>query len=227
MAKPTPTPTKEDQPFVYQLGQDVAKLGFEIEKLKSKSVKAMRVTVPARPEGYDEGDLYAKVTLPDEYKHMICIKSRDNNIELIQTGEELEVLAEYGDYDIYLAPVYKLDNDVVNASFDPDTIAEIEKIKRNKAIYKYLAKYLTDNYLTQVRNNYQGRGKVYVNQNGLDALLNNPFEIDILGVDLPLSDYEEAKSAIKTELDNINAGRIDLNSASGFEIERYYRASDV
>lgn len=225
MAKPTPT--KEEQGFVYQLGQDVAKLGAEIEKLKSKSVQAMRVTVPAKPEGYEGGELYAKVTLPDEYKHMICIKSRDNDIELIKTGDELEVLAEYGDYDIYLAPVYKLDNVAVNASFDPVTIAEIEKIKRNKAIYKYLAKYLTDNYLTQVRNNYQGKGKVYVNQNGLDALLDNPFEIDIRGVDLPLSDYEAAKSAIKTELDNINAGRVDLDSASSFEIERYHRKIDA
>lgn len=221
------TLTKDDLPFVYQLGQDVAKLGAEIESLKSKSVKAMRVTVPAKPEGYEGGDLYAKVTLPDEYKHMICIKARDNDIELIKTGDEVDVLAEYSDYDIYLAPVYKLDNVAVNASFDPVTIAEIDKIKRNKAIYKYLAKYLTDNYLTQVRNNYQGRGNVYVNQDGLDALLDKPFETDLRGVDLPLGDYEEAKSAIKTELDNINAGRIDLNSASGFEIERYYRSSDV
>lgn len=225
MAKPTPT--KEDQPFVYQLGQDVAKLGFEIEKLKNKSIQAMRVTVPAKPEGYEGGDLYAKVKLPDEYKHMICIKARDNDIELIKTGDEVEVLAEYSDYDIYLAPVYKLDNVAVNASFDPVTIAEIEKIKRNKAIYKYLAKYLTDNYLTQVRNNYQGEGKVYVNQEGLDALLDKPFEIDIRGVDLPPSDYDAAKSAIKTELDNINAGRVDLDSASSFEIERYTRNFDV
>ena len=220
-------PNKEDQPFVYQLGRDVAKLGFEIEKLKSKSVKAMRVTVPARPEDYNGGDLIAKVSLPDEYQHMICIKSRNNNIELIQTGEVLEIVAEYGEHEFYLAPVYKLNNDAVNATFGPEIIAEIEKLKRDTLIYKYLAKYLTDNYLIQVRNNYQGRGRVYVNQNGLDALLDKPFETDISGVDLPLSDYEEAKSAIKTELDNINAGRTDLNSASNFEIERYLRNFDV
>ena len=222
MAKPTPT--KEEQGFVYQLGQDVAKLGFEIEKLKSKSVKAMRVTVPARPEDYNGGDLIAKVSLPDEYQHMICIKSRNNEIELIKTGETLEITAEYGEYEFYLAPVYKLNNDAVNATFDPEIIAEIEKTKRDTLIYKYLAKYLTDNYLTQVRNNYQGQGKVYVNQNGLGALLDKPFEIDLNGVDLPLGDYEAAKSAIKTELDNINAGRVDLDSASSFEIERYFRA---
>ena len=220
-------PNKEDQPFVYQLGRDVAKLGFEIEKLKSKSVKAMRVTVPARPGDYNGGDLIAKVSLPDEYQHMICIKSRNNEIELIQTGETLEITAEYREYEFYLAPVYKLNNDAVNATFGPEIIAEIEKLKRDTLIYKYLAKYLTDNYLIQVRNNYQGRGRVYVNQNGLDALLDKPFETDISGVDLPLSDYEEAKSAIKTELDNINAGRTDLNSASNFEIERYLRNFDV
>ena len=221
MAKPTPT--KEEQGFVYQLGQDVAKLGFEIEKLKSKSVKAMRVTVPARPEGYNGGDLIAKVSLPEEYQHMICIKSRSNAIELIQTGETLEITTEYGEYEFYLAPVYKLNNDAVNATFDPEIIAEIEKTKRDTLIYKYLAKYLTDNYLTQVRNNYQGQGRVYVNQNGLGALLDKPFEINQQGVDLPLGDYEAAKSAIKTELDNINAGRVDLDSASSFEIERYFR----
>ena len=224
-------PTKEDQPFVYQLGQDVAKLGFEIEKLKSKSVKAMRVTVPARPEDYNGGDLIAKVSLPDEYQHMICIKSRKNDIELIKTGEVLEIVAEYGEYEFYIAPVYKLNNDAVNATFDQEIIAEIEKTKRDALIYKYLAKYLTDNYLTQVRNDPQVRKytdniltssiNVYINKNGLDALLDKPFEINLYGVELPPKYNEEAKSAIKTELDNINAGRVDLSSASNFEIEDY------
>nr|DAP82380.1 MAG TPA: hypothetical protein [Caudoviricetes sp.] len=225
MAKPTPT--KEDQPFIYQLGQDVAKLGFEVEQLKSKTVKAMRVVVPKIPDGYTGGDLEAKVMLPVEYQHMICIKSRDGQIDLLQTGETLDVIAEYKDYEFYLAPVYKLDSEPVSANFAPDTLAEIETIKRNQAIYKYLAKYLTDNYLTLVRNSYKGNGQVYVNQNGLDALLDKPFETDLIGVDLPLGDYEEAKSAIKTELDNINAGRVDLNSASNFAIERYYKYVDA
>lgn len=234
MAKPTPT--KEEQGFVYQLGQDVAKLGFEIEKLKSKSVKAMRVTVPARPGDYNGEDLIAKVSLPDEYQHMICIKSRNNEIELIQTGETLEITAEYREYEFYLAPVYKLNNDAVNATFDPEIVAEIEKIKRDALIYKYLAKYLTDNYLTQVRNDPQVKEyigtlnvnnvNVYVNKNGLDALFAKPFEINIQGAELPKYN-EEAKSAIKTELDNINAGRVDLSSASNFEIENYIVDSGV
>ena len=234
MAKPTPT--QEELGFVYQLGQDVAKLGFEIEKLKSKSVKAMRVTVPARPGDYNGGDLIAKVSLPDEYQHMICIKSRNNEIELIQTGETLEITAEYREYEFYLAPVYKLNNDAVNATFDPEIVAEIEKIKRDALIYKYLAKYLTDNYLTQVRNDPQVKEyigtlnvynvNVYVNKNGLDALFAKPFEINIQGAELPKYN-EEAKSAIKTELDNINAGRVDLSSASNFEIENYIVDSGV
>ena len=86
---------------------------------------------------------------------MICIKSRNNEIELIQTGETLEIAAEYREYEFYLAPVYKLNNDAVNATFDPEIVAEIEKTKRDALIYKYLAKYLTDNYLTQVRNEPQ------------------------------------------------------------------------
>lgn len=227
MAKPTPTPTKEDQPLIYQLGKDVAKLESDIAQLQSKSVKAMRVVVPAIPDGYTGGELKAKVTLPAEYQNMICIKSRAGNIDLIQTGETLDVIAEYGDYEFYLAPVYKLDGASLNANFAPETLVEIETIKRNQAIYKWLAKYLTDNYLPLVRNNYQGRGKVYVNQNGLDALLDKPFETDLHGVDLPIGDYEDAKSAIKTELDNINAGRVDLNSASNFAIEQYRKMVDV
>ena len=219
MAKPTPT--KEDQSFVYQLGQDVAKLGFEVEQLKSKSVKAMRVVVPAIPDDYTGDELNAKVTLPAEYQNMICIKSRAGNINLIQTGETLDVIAEYGNYEFYLAPVYKLDGASLNVNFTPETLAEIETIKRNKAIYKWLAKYLTDNYLAQVRNNYKGEGVIYVNQNGLDALLDKPFEIDINGRELPPADYEDAKSAIQHELSNIKSGTVDLNSATDFVIQRY------
>lgn len=218
-----PTPTKEDQPLIYQLGKDVAKLESDIAQLQSKSVKAMRVVVPAIPDGYTGGVLKAKVTLPAEYQHMICIKSRNGDINLVQTGETLDVMAEYGEYEFYLAPVYKLDGESLSANFAPETLAEIETIKRNAAIYKYLAKYLTDNYLTQVRNNYKGEGVIYVNQNGLDALLDKPFEIDINGRELPPADYEDAKSAIQHELSNIKSGTVDLNSATDFVIPRYYR----
>lgn len=214
-----------EQGLIYQLGQDVAKLGFEIEQLKSKSVKAMRVVVPAIPDGYTGGELKAKVTLPVEYQHMICIKSKQGDISLIETGDELDVLAEYNEQEFYIAPIYKLLGDTIKASFAPEVMAEIETKVRNNKIYKYLAKFLTEHYLDQVRNSYQGRGRVYVNQDGLDALLDKPFEINLSGVYLPLGDYEEAKSAINTELDNINAGRVDLNSASSFEIERYYVSS--
>ena len=64
MAKPTPT--KEEQGFVYQLGQDVAKLGFEIEKLKSKSVKAIRIIVPAKPDRYKQYSLRTVISLPED-----------------------------------------------------------------------------------------------------------------------------------------------------------------
>ena len=67
---------------------------------------------------------------------------------------------------------------------------------------------------------------MYVNKNGLDALFAKPFEINIQGAELPKYN-EEAKSAIKTELDNINAGRVDLSSASNFEIENYIVDSGV
>ena len=46
------TPNNKEQSFVYQLGQDVAKFGIEIEQLKNKTGKALRITVPAVPSKY-------------------------------------------------------------------------------------------------------------------------------------------------------------------------------
>ena len=248
MAKPTPT--KEDQPFVYQLGQDVAKLGFEIEKLKNKSIKAVRIVVPAKPEKYQQYGLKAVINLPPECQHAICIKSQNGNVELIETGETMSVYAETTASEFYLAPVYRLDAETITADLDQEEMSDIdaaqeraererkeqqERAERDKAIYKYLAKWLTDNYLDDVRAKAKNSklerdgGKVYVNKNGLQALLDTPFESNIALSEYRLKEsvYADAKSAMLAEKARIDRDEVDLSTASDFELVDYNYVSDI
>ena len=123
---------KEEQSFVYQLGQDMAKLGFEIEKLKNKSVKAVRIVVPAIPEEYKQYSLRAVISLPAECQHAICIKSKKGKIDLIETTEMLSVYAEDNTSEFYLAPIYKLEAETINATFDQEQIEQIESDMRQE-----------------------------------------------------------------------------------------------
>lgn len=242
-------PTKEEQGFVYQLGQDVAKLGFDIEKLKSKTVKAVRIVVPAKPEKYLMYDIKAVINLPQECQHAICIKSQYGNVSLIETGETLSVSANNTAYEFYLAPIYRLEAETITAALDQENMSDIdaaqerkererkeqqERAERDKAIYKYLAKWLTDNYLDDVRakakNSQLERQniKVYVNKNGLQALLDKPFERNstVYVAKLNESIYADAKSAMLTEKARIDRGEVDLSTASDFELVDYDYISD-
>ena len=149
MAKPTPT--KEEQTLVYQLGQDMAKLGFEIESLKNKTVKAIRIVVPAKPEKYQHYGLEAVINLPPECQNAICIKSENGNVGLIETGETMSVYADSTASEFYLAPVYRLDAETINAALNQEQMSGIdaaqereererkeqqEREERDKAIYK-------------------------------------------------------------------------------------------
>ena len=250
MAKPTPT--KEEQTLVYQLGQDVAKLGFEIESLKNKTVKAIRIVVPAKPEKYQQYSLKAVINLPPECQNAICIKSENGNVDLIETGETMSVYADSTASEFYLAPVYRLDAETVNAALDQEQMSDIdaaqereererqerqereererqERAEREELIYKYLAKWLTDNYLESVRakakDSYlENNGvNVYVNKNGLQRLLNEPFERNTRYVAANLNEatYSDAKSAMLTEKARIDRGEVDLSTASDFELVDY------
>ena len=237
-------PTKEDQPFVYQLGQDVAKLGFEIEKLKSKSVKAIRIIVPAKPEKYQAYGLQAVINLPPECQNSICIKSKNGEVGLVETKETLSVYAEYNESEFYLAPIYRLEAETITAALDQEQMSGIdaaqereererkerqEREERDKAIYKYLAKWLTDNYLEGVRAKTKDDGlesagvKVYVNKNGLTALLDKPFERNCLfsGAELNESSYADAKEAMLAEKARIDRGEVDLSIARDFKVVGY------
>ena len=257
-------PTKEDQPFVYQLGQDVAKLGFEIEKLKSKSVKAIRIIVPAKPDRYKQYSLRAVISLPEECQHAICIKSQNGQIDLVETKETLSVYAEDNNSEFYLAPIYRLEAETINAAFDQELMAQIEsdirereereererkereererkereereeRKNREESIYKYLAKWLTDNYLEDIRvkaadRSLEAQGiKVYVNKNGLSQLLDKPFErnSNLESNKLDESIYADAKSAMLAEKARIDRGEVDLSVASDFKVVDYNYAND-
>ena len=247
MAKPTPT--KEDQPFIYQLGQDVAKLGFEIEKLKNKSVKAIRIVVPAKPEKYQAYGLKAVINLPPECQNSICIKSKNGEVGLVETKETLSVYAEYNESEFYLAPIYRLEAETITAALDQEQMSGIdaaqereererkerqEREERDKAIYKYLAKWLTDNYLEGVRAKTKNDGlesagvKVYVNKNGLTALLDKPFERNsqFSGAELNESSYADAKEAMLAEKARIDRGEVDLSIARDFKVVGYDYIND-
>lgn len=247
MAKPTPT--KEDQPFIYQLGQDMAKLGFEIEKLKNKSVKAVRIVVPAKPEKYQQYEIKAVINLPPECQHAICIKSQNGQVSLIETGETMSVYTDTTVSEFYLAPIYRLEAETINAALDQEEMSNIdaaqeraereqkeqqEREKRDEAIYKYLAKWLTDNYLDDVQAKARNSGlekqgiKVYVNKNGLATLLDRPFERNSnVGVaHLDESTYADAKMAMLAEKARIDRGEVDLSTASDFNVVDYDYVED-
>ena len=248
MAKPAPT--KEDQPFIYQLGQDVAKLGFEIESLKNKTVKAIRIVVPAKPEKYQQYGVRAVINLPQECQNAICIKSKNGEVSLVETTETLSVYAEYEQSEFYLAPIYRLDAETINAAFDQEQMAQIEsdiqqererqereererqereRKEREESIYKYLAKWLTDNYLEEIRAKAANRTleeqgiNVYVNKNWLSQLLDKPFERNTNLPDSQLNEsvYRDAKEAMLAEKAHIDRGEVDLSVASDFKVVDY------
>ena len=287
MAKPTTN--NQEQVFIYQLGQDVAKLGIEIEQLRNKTGKALRVIVPAKPDKYSNYELPATVELPKEYQNAICIKTTDDNVELIKTTNALTLSTTSVEQVVFIAPIYRLEEDDVQAAFDAERMSLIdagiereererkeqqeraererkeqqereererkeqqeraererkeqqeraererkeqqERAERDKVIYKYLAKWLTDNYLDAVR----AKGKIddlethniriYVNKNGLDALLDKPFERNSVFPNynnVEESIYADVKSAMQAEKARIDRGEVDLSTASDFELVDY------
>lgn len=248
MAKPTTN--NQEQGFIYQLGQDVAKLGAEIEQLKNKTGKALRVSVPAKPDKYSNYELPATVELPKEYQKAICIKTTDDNVELIKTTNALTLSTASVEQVVFIAPIYRLEEDDVQAAFDAERMSlidagiereererkeRLEREERDKHIYKYLAKWLTNNYLEGVRakavnRSFENNGiKVYVNKNGLQALFDKPFERNshIEGTTIDESIYTDAKEAMLAEKARIDRGEVDLSVASDFSVVDYHYIDDM
>ena len=104
-----------------------------------------------------------------------------------------------------------------------------ERKNREEQIYKYLAKWLTDNYLEDIRvkaanRNLEAQGiNVYVNKNGLSQLLDKPFERNINSPDSQLNEsvYRDAKEAMLAEKARIDRSEVDLSVASDFKVVDY------
>jgi len=288
MAKPTQI--KDDQTLIYQLGQDMAKLELDIEKLKNKSIKAFLIKIPAKPENYQAYSIQATIDLPPECQNAICIKSENDNVSLIKTNKTLLVYTEQSEYSFYLAPIYRLEAETINALISQEQINDVEererqerqererqerqererqererqereererqererqerqererqererqereRQEREERVYKYLAKWLTDNYLEGIRvkaanSEFERVGiKVYVNKNGLTALLNKPFERNsyLSNTILNESSYTDAKSAMLAEKARIDRGEVDLSVASDFKVVGYEYINDI
>ena len=244
------TTNNPEQGFTYQLGQDVAKLGAEIEQLKNKTGKALRITVPAVPSKYSSYKVDATVALPDEYQNAVCLQLKGDDIKLVKTTDKLTIAAFSVEQVILLAPVYRLQDVDITAEFNSDTFAqmdaEIERAAlaakeregtkvRETLIYKYIAKWLTDNYLEGVRAKavnriFENNGiKVYVNKNGLQDLLDRPFERNshLSDATLDESSYTDAKSAMLAEKARIDRGEVDLSVATDFNVVNYHYIDDI
>lgn len=210
---------KEEQSFVYQLGQDVAKLGFEIEKLKSKSVKAIRIVVPAKPEKYQQYGVRAVINLPQECQNAICIKSKNGEVSLVETTETLSVYAEYEQSEFYLAPIYKLEAETVNADFDQEQIklieSNIEREQRKREqrereqredylknyVYYALVKYANNKYSNELRTKEVVDDIHLVpNWESLGSFLDHPFLNLTNGTVMSYKDYLENTQDIINDL---------------------------
>ena len=121
-----PTTNNQEQGFIYQLGQDVAKLGAEIEQLKNKTGKALRVSVPAKPDKYSNYELPATVELPKEYQNAICIKTIDGDVSLIKTTNTLTLSTTSIEQVVFIAPIYRLEEDNTQAAFDAERMSLID-----------------------------------------------------------------------------------------------------
>lgn len=120
------TTNNSEQGFIYQLGQDVAKFGIEIEQLKNKTGKALRVSVPAKPDKYSNYELPATVELPKEYQNAICIKTTDDNVELIKTTNALTLSTTSVEQVVFIAPIYRLEEDNAQATFNAEQMSLID-----------------------------------------------------------------------------------------------------
>nr|DAR93754.1 MAG TPA: hypothetical protein [Caudoviricetes sp.] len=243
--------------FAVQIAKDVAHLEINVDELiKHKLGRALKITVPRKPAKYAGYAVSASLELPEGWRNMMCMKfaNDDGAPEFVRTTDTLhEEADEYHESVYYLVPLFSLSAMVdkavsgvmdFNKSHLADIDAAIEKAEHEKQkenntndeelTYKYLAKYLTDNYLELVRERTRNREleaqgiAAYVNKNGLKALLETPFEKNTTDAvrDIVVGDYADAKAAMLAEKAKIDAGEVDLSTAQDFAIVQYVYKDD-
>lgn len=242
--------------FAVQIAKDVAHLEINVDELiKHKLGRALKITVPRKPAKYAGYAVSASLELPEGWRNMMCMKfANDDGVpEFVRTTDTLhEEADEYHESVYYLVPLFSLSAMVdkavsgvmdFNKSHLADIDAAIEKAVHEaepnntndeELTYKYLAKYLTDNYLELVRertrnSELEAQGiAAYVNKNGLKALLDIPFEKNTTDAvrNIAVEDYADAKAAMLAEKAKIDAGEVDLSTAQDFAIVQYVYKED-
>ena len=242
--------------FAVQIAKDVAHLEINVDELiKHKLGRALKITVPRKPAKYAGYAVSASLELPEGWRNMMCMKfANDDGVpEFVRTTDTLhEEADEYHESVYYLVPLFSLSAMVdkavsgvmdFNKSHLADIDAAIEKAEHEaepnntndeELTYKYLAKYLTDNYLELVRertrnSELEAQGiAAYVNKNGLKALLDIPFEKNTTDAvrNIAAEDYADAKAAMLAEKAKIDAGEVDLSTTQDFAIVQYVYKED-
>ena len=226
------TTNNPEQGFIYQLGLDVAKLKDEIEQLKNKTGKALRVSVPAKPDKYSSYELPATVELPKEYQNAICIKTTDDNVELIKTTNTLTLSATSAEQVIYIAPIYRLQEDNIQAAFNAEKMslidAEIERQEREgreqrerdyreNYVYYALVKYAKEKYARELSLKDQLDDiKLVPNWLGLDDFLAHPFlRVEggaVSSKDDYLNDTQDIIRDLKAQVSKFESEKQDIDS---------------
>ena len=230
----------QDQGFAYHLGKDIANLELSISELLKIKQGVLEIAVPAYGWGYHE--VNSELTLPENYQNALCLLVNGSMISLINTGVTFNFAAGNARNEIYLIKVANLDQiERAAATLNADDVRieeqekqraaqkaeeakrrEEEAKRREDLIYRYLAKYLTEKYLTALREKYKSKGyQVFVNKNGLSELLHTPFETDNGSVRIPESDVAEIKQDLLAEKAHAESGVVDLQTSAGFVIEQY------
>ena len=226
------TTNNQEQGFVYQLGQDVAKFGIEIEQLKNKTGKALRVSVPAKPDKYLSYELPATVELPKEYQNAICIKTTNDNVELIKTTNALTLSAANIEQVVFIAPIYRLQEDNIQAAFNAEQMslidAEIERQEREERerqereyiknyVYYALVKYALVKYARALEIK-KGLDDIELVPNwlGIDDFLAHPFlRVEggaVSSKDDYLNDTQDIIRDLKAQVSKFESEKQDIDS---------------
>ena len=214
---------EKNETFAYLVGKDIAALQATISSLGNGGAKVLRFTIPAIPERYIVYKPKAKVDIPDEFKNSICIRVGNTPV-VINIGESLEFNQTTDELQVTLIKLYKLNS--LNTAQEATVITQTAEFEKTENTYKYLAKLLTDKYLSQVRaktktSDLEAQGiRAYVNKDGLGELLSTPFVTNSRKSINP-SIYADAKAEIARVKAQIDRGEIDPSSAKNFVIENY------
>lgn len=196
------TPINNNHNFAYIIGMEIAELQTAVKSLKHKPLK---ITIPKKPDGYNDYAIRAEVELPVGYRNMLCLKVYGNEgaPKYIRTTDKL---ADYADSYIetvyYLVPLLSLsemveNSETIKAELDKNQITEIGKMidererereqreRQYKESYKTKFAYwaLVDYAMTKyaknleeyARLNLDSGEELLANKNGLERFLAHPF----------------------------------------------------